>query len=148
MNITSPAPTDARASLDEAQSRAAAIRRADRQFRPILLVLAATYLVIAVLLSINPRGGNLLIGDSVVVAYVAGVGGTFYLAWRIRVWSRVGTLWLALAAFAFVIWNGAVVGVSIATGWWGPHQPGIHFGGSALVAVLPLLAAAWLIGRR
>jgi hypothetical protein len=38
--------------------------------------------------------------------------------------------------------------VSIASGWWGPPQPGVHFGGSVVVAVIPLLVAAWLIGRR
>jgi len=49
---------------------------------------------------------------------------------------------------AFLVWNGAVIWLSIASAWWGPHQPGIHFGGSVVVAVIPLFVAAWLIGRR
>jgi hypothetical protein len=48
----------------------------------------------------------------------------------------------------FLVWNGAVIWVSIATGWWGPKAPGIHFGGTAAVAVIPLLVATWLFGRR
>lgn len=142
-----PTPQDARASLDEAAKQAAGLRRADSAFRPILLALAATYLALAVLLSINPRGGNVLIGDGVLITYAAGVAVTFYLAWRIRAWSRVGTVWLVASTLGFTLWNLAVIWASIASGWWGPHQPGLHFGASALVAVIPLLVGAWRLGR-
>jgi hypothetical protein len=47
-----------------------------------------------------------------------------------------------------MLWNLAVIWASIASGWWGPHQPGLHFGASAVVAVIPLLAGAWRLGRR
>ncbi len=143
-----PTPQDARASLDEAAKQSARLRRADTSFRPILLALAATYLAIAVLLSINPRGGNFLTSGGVLIAYFVGVGITFYLAWRIRAWSRVGTIWLVVAVLGFTLWNFAVIWVSIATGWWGPHQPGLHFGASAVVAVIPLLVGAWRFGPR
>lgn len=143
----SPTPEDARASLDEAAKQAAGLRRADSAFRPILVALAATYLAVAVLLSINPRGGNVLISDGVLITYVAGVAITFYFAWRIRAWSRVGTAWLVVSTLGFTLWNVAVIWASIATGWWGPHQPGLHFGVSAVVAVIPLLVAAWRTGR-
>jgi hypothetical protein len=60
----------------------------------------------------------------------------------------MGIAWLLGSVAAFLLWNGAVIWVSIASGWWGPPQPGVHFGGSVVVAVIPLLVAAWLIGRR
>ena len=60
----------------------------------------------------------------------------------------MGSLWLLGSVAVFLLWNGAVIWVSIATGWWGPHQPGLHFGGIVVVAVIPLLVAAWLVGRR
>ena len=148
MAEVTPTPQDARASLDEAAKQAAGLRRADSAFRPILLALAATYLGVAVLLSINPRGGNVLIGDGVLITYVVGVAITFYLAWRIRAWSRVGTVWLVVSTLGFMLWNLAVIWASIASGWWGPHQPGLHFGTSVVVAVIPLLAGAWRLGRR
>jgi hypothetical protein len=110
--------------------------------------LAATYLAVAILLSINPRGGNVLIGAGVLITYAVGVAITSYLAWRIRAWSRVGTVWLAASTLGFTLWNVAVIWASIASGWWGPHQPGLHFGASAVVAVIPLLVGAWRLGRR
>jgi len=144
MTDSLPTPQDARASLDEANRRAAAVRRSDRQFRPALLVVAAMYLAIGALLSGDPRQGNLWI----LPIFVGGSAAAIYLAWRVRAWSRTGILWLLGSVAAFLAWNGAVIWVSIATGWWGPHQPGTHFGGSVLMAVIPLFVAAWLIGRR
>jgi hypothetical protein len=148
MNETSPSPEDARASLREADSRAATVRRADSQFRPILLLITAMYLVIAALLSANPRGGNVLIGDAIIATFLAGTIGGLYLTWRMRAWSRTGVGWFVAAVVAFLVWNGAVILVSVVTGWWGVDSPGIHFGGSAVVAVIPLVVAAWLLGRR
>jgi hypothetical protein len=89
-----------------------------------------------------------LIGDALIVIFLAGLAGTVYVMWRIRAWSRMGIVWLLGSVAVFLLWNGAVIWVSIATGWWGPHQPGIHFGGSVVVAVIPLLVAGWLVGRR
>jgi hypothetical protein len=148
MNVTSPTPDDARASLNEAESRAAAIRRADRKLRSLLLLVAGMYLASAALLSVNPRQGNLWISYALLVILVGGLAAALYLNWRIRVWSRLGAVWLLASVAVFLLWEGAVIWVSIATGWWGPHQPGIHFGGSVVMAVIPLLVAAWLIGRR
>jgi hypothetical protein len=134
--------------LDEANSRAATVRRADSQLRLILWILAALYLATGALLSGNPRQGSVLIGDALIVIFLAGLAGTVYVMWRIRAWSRMGIVWLLGSVAVFLLWNGAVIWVSIATGWWGPHQPGIHFGGSVVVAVIPLLVAGWLVGRR
>jgi hypothetical protein len=148
MTDTSPTPQDARAALDEANSRAATVRRADSQLRLILWILATLYLATGALLSGNPRQGSVLIGDALIVIFLAGLAGTVYVMWRIRAWSRMGIFWLLGSVAVFLLWNGAVIWVSIATGWWGPHQPGIHFGGSVVVAVIPLLVAGWLVGRR
>ena len=52
------------------------------------------------------------------------------------------------SVLAFLVWNGVVIWLSTATGWWGPKAPGIHFGGSVAVAIIPLLFATWLFGRR
>jgi hypothetical protein len=134
--------------LDEANSRAATVRRADSQLRLILLILATLYLATGALLSGNPRQGSVLIRDALIVIFLAGLAGTVYVMWRIRAWSRMGIVWLLGSVAVFLLWNGAVIWVSIATGWWGPHQPGIHFGGSVVVAVIPLLVAGWLVGRR
>ena len=139
---------DARAALDEANSRAATVRRADSQLRLILWILATLYLATGALLSGNPRQGSVLIRDALIVIFLAGLAGTVYVMWRIRAWSRMGIVWLLGSVAVFLLWNGAVIWVSIATGWWGPHQPGIHFGGSVVVAVIPLLVAGWLVGRR
>lgn len=148
MTDASPTPQDARASLDEANRRAATIRRADSQLRLILWIVAALFLAAGALLSANPRQGNVWISDALIVIFLGGLAGTIYVSWRIRAWSRTGTAWLLGSVAVFLLWNGAVIWASIATGWWGPHQPGIHFGGSAVVAVIPLLVAAWLVGRR
>lgn len=48
----------------------------------------------------------------------------------------------------FNLWNASVTGVSIGTRWWASTQPSYHFGVSEMVGVIPLLVAAWLIGRR
>jgi hypothetical protein len=148
MTDKSPTPQDARAALDEANSRAATVRRADSQLRLILWILATLYLATGALLSGNPRQGSVLIRDALIVIFLAGLAGTVYVMWRIRAWSRMGIVWLLGSVAVFLLWNGAVIWVSIATGWWGPHQPGIHFGGSVVVAVIPLLVAGWLVGRR
>jgi hypothetical protein len=148
MTDTSPTPQEARAALDEANSRAATVRRADSRLRLILWILAALYLATGALLSGNPRQGSVLIGDALIVIFLGGLAGTVYVMWRIRAWSRMGIVWLLGSVAVFLLWNGAVIWVSIATGWWGPDQPGIHFGGSVVVAVIPLLVAGWLVGRR
>jgi hypothetical protein len=148
MNQTSPTPEDARASLQEAGSRAATMRRADSQFRPILFVITAMYLVIAALVSANPRGGNALVGVALIFTFLTGFVAAVYLIQRMRAWSRAGILWFVGSVAAFVLWNTGVIWVSFATGWWARNSPGIHFGGSVLVAVIPLVVAAWLLGRR
>jgi hypothetical protein len=148
MNETSPTPQDARALLDEAKGRAETVRRSERQLRWTLLLVAAMYMVMAVLLSFNPRQGNQRIGTALLITFLVAVALAVYLGWRVKAWSRVAVLWFVGAMAVFLVWNGAVIWLSIATGWWGPKATGIHFGGTAAVAVIPLLIATWLFGRR
>jgi hypothetical protein len=146
--VTERTPQQARAALAEAARQATRVRSADAQYRPILLGLAATYLAAGVLVGMFPRGGSIVAGVGLLLILVAGLIGGVGLLWRIRIYSRWGPVRFAWSCAAFTIWNAAVVGVSSATGWWGPHQPGVHFTVSAAVAALPLLLAAWLVGRR
>lgn len=139
---------DARAKLQEAGLRAAVIRRSDKQFRRILLAIAAIYLMAAAAVALFPSGGSPLGLVAFIVIVFGGLAGSLLLLWRIRAYSRTGVWKFTVSAAAFTWWNAAVAGVSIATGWWAPHQPATHFSVSAVVAVIPLLVAAWLIGRR
>ncbi len=148
MTETSPTPQDARALLDEAKGRAETVRRSERQLRWTLVLAASVYLVAGILLSFNPRQGNKLIGTALLITFLVALVLAVYLGWRVKAWSRAAVLWFVGAMAVFLLWNGAVIWASIATGWWGPKAPGIHFGGTAAVAVIPLLVATWLFGRR
>ena len=143
-----PTPQEARAALAEAGSQAARVRRADHRIRWILLFIVAVYLVAAAIISATSRPGPSYGWLVALVLIVGGLVGTGLLIWWIRVYSRAGILWFVGAAAAFTWWNAIVGGVSMATGWWGPHQPTYHFGVSAVAAVIPLVVAAWLVGRR
>lgn len=148
--MTSPPPTpqEARASLAEARSQAAQVRRADHRFRWILLDIVAVYLLAAGIVSVSRRPGPSFGGLIVLVIVIGGLVGAGLLIWWIRAYSNAGMRWFTGACAAFSLWNAGVCGVSILTGWWGTHQPNYHFGVSAIVAVIPLIAAAWLVGRR
>jgi hypothetical protein len=87
-------------------------------------------------------------GLAVLLVLLAVLVGGIGRMWRMRAFSRTGPRNFALAAAAFTWWNAAVVGVSVASGWWAPRQLSFHFTVSAAVAAIPLLVAAFLIGRR
>ncbi|MEO9048487.1 MAG: hypothetical protein ABI334_02610 [Candidatus Dormiibacterota bacterium] len=148
MDQVTPTPIEARAALAEAGSHAAAMRRTDGQLVRILLALASTYLLVAVVMGLFPHGGSVFAGLALAVIVVGGLTAMLVMFWRIRAYSRNGILRFSLAAAAFTWWNAVVVGVSSWSGWWSQHQPATHFSVSALVAVVPLIVAAWLIGRR
>lgn len=140
-------PEEARAALADAGNQATGLHRTDKQFRGILLWIAAMYLGIAVLVGLFPRGGVPLVGAAVLAIFVGGAGAAALLLWRVRAYSRRGIRWFTWSAFGFAVWNAAISAASTLSGWWGPHQPGFHFSISAAVAVLPLIIAAWLVGR-
>ena len=149
MDDKAPTPREAQAALVEADTQAARVRREDHEFRWLLLVVAAVYVLGAGVVSLSPaRRGGPMAGLALLVIVAAGIIGLILLGVRIRAYSRRGVLWFVLAIAAFIVWNSIVTGVSIVTGWWAPSQPSFHFGVSELVGVIPLLAAAWLIGRR
>ena len=63
--------------MAEAGSQAAQVRKADRQFRWILLGIAAIYLLVAGIMSATPwHGGWPFAGLAVVVIIVGGLVGT------------------------------------------------------------------------
>jgi hypothetical protein len=149
--VIDKAPTqgEAQAALAEADTQAALVRREDHEFRWLLLVVAAIYLLGAGVVSLSPtRRGGPIAGLALVIIVAAGIAGLIWVGIRIRAYSRRGVLWFALAIAAFIVWNSMVTGVSVVTGWWAPNQPSYHFGVSELVGVIPLVVAAWLIGRR
>ncbi len=143
MSDVSPTPQEARAALAEAAARSALVRRADRPLRLILLVVAATYLAIGGVMVLPWAHG----GIAALLILGAGLAAAIGLSISVRAYSRIGMRTL-LAAFAgFFVWNGAVVGASVLFGWWAKGSPMWHFTVTSVVAVLPLLAIAALVGR-
>ena len=148
MDEAPPTADEARTALAEAGNQATGLRRTDKQFGRILLVLAGMYLAAAAIMALFPHGGSRLAGIALIVVFVGGLAGCLFAFLRMRAFSRMGPLSFTWAVAGFTWWNTAVIGVSVVSGWWGPHQPATHFSVSALVAVIPLIAASWLIGRR
>lgn len=142
-----PTAEEAKNALADASDKATTVSRTDKQFRPILLVLAGMDLGAAALIGLFPRGGSLFAVVVFITVLAAGLIGSLLLLLRIRVYGRRGIRMFTVSIAAFTWWNAAVVGVSSASGWWGPHQPGTHFSVSAIIAAIPLLIAAWLVGR-
>jgi hypothetical protein len=138
----------AQSALAEAAKQADKLHRTDRRFQLMLLIVAAVYLAIGILVilprvqqPINPRLGIPL---ALLGALVAGV----VLGLRVRAESRWGSAWFYGSFAAFSIWNATIVWASLASGWWGTGQPLTHFTVSAAVAALPLVLGAAFIGWR
>lgn len=150
MSEQAPTPKAARASLSEARNQVARVRRSDGQLGWMLLGIAAAYLAAAAVISTLPsmRRGGPVAGLAILVILLVGVAGLIFVGLRIRAYSRTGVVLYFGGIAVFNIWNAIVTGVSILSGWWSVQQPSYHFGISELVAAIPLLIAAWLIGRR
>jgi hypothetical protein len=150
MGESAPTPLEAQAALAEANSQAVRVRHADHQLGWIVLGIAAAYLAVGALMSTlpDPRRAGPVVGPAILAVMVVGLVGLVIVFLRIRAYSRTGILLYFGGVGAFGLWNGIVVGVSIATRWWALTQPSYHFGVSVVVAVIPLLVAAWLILRR
>jgi len=140
-------PQEARAALGDAKERAAQVRQTDTQFRVILLVLAGVDLTAALLIGLFPEGRSPLVGITLLVVFVGGLTVGVIVLLRARAYSRRGLVFFTWTCAGFTWWNAAVIGVSVTTGWWGPHQSATHFSASAIIAAIPLLVAAWLVGR-
>lgn len=116
----------------------------------MLLGIAAVYLAAGGVISTLPslhRGGPVA-GLAILAIVVVGVIGLVFVALRIRAYSRTAVLLYFGGVAVFNIWNALVTSISIFTGWWALTQPSYHFGISELVGAVPLLIAAWQIGRR
>ena len=139
---------EARAALTDARSQAAAVHRADSQLRWLLIVVAATYVLLAAVMSSFPLRGSGL-GDVVVLAFgLVGVSAVVVVGLRIRAYSSAGIYWYFGGMVAFTVWNAMVTWFSIASGFWTPTHPNSDLLVSAVVGVIPLVAVTWLMGRR
>jgi hypothetical protein len=76
------------------------------------------------------------------------IGAAVVIGLRIKAFSRAGIKWYFATMIAFNLWNAAVIAASTATRYWALGSPAYHFGISVSVAILPLLAGAWLLARR
>lgn len=149
MSDTSPLSVDqARAALEEASRRAGQVRRSDRQLSWMLLVVAGVYLGAGLVVSVSPHDGRSVAGPAVLLILALAVGAAVAIGLRIRAFSRDGIRWYFATMIAFNLWNAAIIGASVITRFWASGQPGYHFLVSAAVASLPLVAGAWLLGRR
>ncbi len=150
MSESAPTPHEAQAALIEASSQAARVRRSDLQLAWMLLGIVAVYLAAGGVISTLPslRRGGPVAGLAILAIVIVGVVGMIIVGLRIRAYSRTGILLYFGGVAVFNIWNAIVTSVSIFTGWWALTQPSYHFGISELVGAVPLLIAAWLIGRR
>jgi hypothetical protein len=142
-----PTRREAEVALAEARNQARRVRGTDQQFRPVLIIVAAAYLAAGVVLGLSPRGGLPYQGTALLVILLGGLAVGLVLLWRIRAYSRWGLARFSLSIAACSIWNAAVIGVSTISGWESADQPGFHVTVSFAVAALPLVVAAWLIGR-
>ena len=145
-----PTPREAEAYLAEANSQAMRVRHADHQLGWMLMGIAAIYLAVGAVVSTLPdlRRGGPVVSLAILAIVIVGLGGFIYVGLRIRAYSRAAILLYFAGVIAFNLWNGAVSSVSIITRWWAPPQPSYHFGLGAVIAVIPLLVAVWLIWRR
>lgn len=149
VNQLAPGPHEAQAALAEANSQAARVRRADHLFRWFLLGIAGAYVGGSAIISFSPRPGGSTGAWAALLVFLLGFVVAFIvLGMRIRAYSRLG-LGSFFAAFAvFWIWDSIVNGVSLASGWWSPLEPSYHLVISEALGVIPLIVAAWWIGRR
>jgi hypothetical protein len=150
MSESVPTPHQAQAALAEANRQAARVRSSDHQLAWMLLGVAAVYLAAGGVISTLPslRRGGPVGGLAILAILIVGVVGLIFVGLRIRAYSRTGVILYFGGIAVFNIWNAIVTGVSILSGWWALTQPSYHFGISELVGAVPLLVAAWLIGRR
>ena len=149
MSESPPTPQEAQAAVAEADSQAARVRRADQQFRWFLLGIAAAYVGGSAIISTSPRPGGSAVAWIALLVFLIGLIVAFVvLGLRMRAYSRTGFLSFLGAIGVFWVWDTIVNGVSLTSGWWSPLEPSYHIVISEAVGVIPLIVAAWLIGRR
>lgn len=140
-------PQEARIAVAEAVRQEANLRRTDRHFRLVLLVVATVDVALGFLLglphvqqpAVNP-------GLSLLIFLGGGALLSIVLLVRMRAMSRWGMARFSWSVAAFSIWNAMVVAFSTGSGWYGAGQPGWHFTASSAVAAIPLFVGAAAIG--
>ena len=149
MTDPAPSPDEARSALDEAARHADRLRLEDQKLRLVLVVIAVAYIAAGFLLAI-PRVQQPAVSPGLILLVVMGgvVVACVVLLRRMRAASRRGITRYFQSIVAFGLWNVTVLVVSVATGWWAPGMPGFHFTISTVVAAVPLVVAAALMGTR
>ena len=150
MESRDPTPGEARAAVARASDLGDRVRRSDSRLRLVLLGMGALYVALGVGMGLSPRRATLFV-DLVLLALLGLTVAVPILLWRMRAFSASGFPGFLFALGVFSIWNGATAGVSSATGWWGPDQPGSDSGeegtGSsdshARLCFLALLSSLW-----
>jgi hypothetical protein len=100
-------------------------------------------------MSSSPRPGGSTVAWVALLVFLLGFVVAFIvLGMRIRAYSRTGLGSFLAALAVFWIWDSIVNGVSLVSGWWSPLEPSYHLVISEAVGVIPLIVAAWWIGRR
>lgn len=141
-------PEQARAALQEADSRAAQVRRSDLQLAWMLLVLAGAYLGLALLFSAAPHRGNGLPAVVILVILTALPFILLVIGLRIRAYTRSALKMLGMTLIGFNVWNAVIAAVSIGSRFWASTQPSYNLDISVAIAVIPLLVGAAIIWRR
>lgn len=143
-----PSPDEARAALDQAERHAGQLRLEDQRLRLVLVIIAVVYVAAGFLVALRLQEPAFNPALSLLGVVGGGLVACVVLLRRMRAASRRGMVRYFWAIAGFAIWNGTVMAVSIVTGWWGPGMSGLHFTASTIVAALPLVAAAALMGSR
>jgi hypothetical protein len=152
-----PTAAEAREAIARAAEAKAAVRRADRQFRPRLLAIAGVIVGFALLVEVFrwlPRWGVMGPVEGLIVngAMVGAIFVVVTIEARQRAYSRGARLWFSATIFVFIMWGLNVERWSFSSGWMAYQLPPLvhtwHAALSAVVATIPLLLSALLIGLR
>ena len=148
MSDQTPSAEEAQAAVEQAARHVERLRLEDQRLRLVLVVIAVVYVAAGFILALPGLQPTFNPAFSLVGVMGGGIVACVVLLRSMRAASRRGMTRYFLSITAFAIWNATVMVVSIATGWWGFGMPGFHFTVSAVVAAVPLVAAAVLMGSR
>jgi hypothetical protein len=155
VSVEQPSADEARAAIAMAAEAEAAVRSSDRLYRSRLLVIAGVTVALAIVVELLGSMPNWLGSIEAMVSGLAIAGATAAMVFsqmRQRAYSRSGKRWFSATLVVWVVWGNFVLRWAAESGWIGYEQPplarGWHFVLCAMVATVPLLVGALLIGRR